>query len=206
MRRSGSVLAFCLTAMAIVTLTAHVTMAEDAVVEIKRPLDFDPLRFKSHILVIDGRIDRGLRDSILALDPENIRVVVLRSEGGSVRDAIAIGNWIRENEIRTHVPAGSYCYSSCTVLFQSGVVRSAHASAHFAYHYATQESADPRDRTMGRVLGTVMYLEALISFGAPESLYRLVPGRGDWEISADQARRYRIAHAVVRDEAGLSEN
>lgn len=206
MGRSGSALALCLMAMTVVALFSRDTLAEDAVVEIKRPLDFDPLRFESHILVIDERIDRELRDSILELDPENIRVVVLRSEGGSVRDAIVIGNWIRANEIRTHVPAGSYCYSSCTILFQSGVVRSAHASARFAYHYATQESADPRDRNMGRVLGTVMYLEALISFGAPESLYRLVPGRGDWEISADQARRYRIAHAVVHDEAGLSEN
>lgn len=156
-----------------------------------------------HVLVIAEPITRATRDRILAHDPSDIRVVSLDSAGGSVKDAIAIGTWIRAHNIRTHVPAGAECASACTIVFQSGVVRSAHPTARFMYHYASIASPDPHERQRGRVLGTVMYIEALIRFGAPESLYRLVPGDRDWELTADQARKYRLVQTVALDETGL---
>lgn len=160
----------------------------------------------AHVLVIDTPITPELRDAILATDPADIRVVQLDSAGGSVKDAIAIGQWVRTNNIRTHVPEGAECASSCTIIFQAGVVRSAHPTARFLYHYASQKSTDAQERLMGRVLGTVLYVEALISFGAPESLYRMIPGDRDWRLSADKARRYRIVQVVATDDAGLSED
>lgn len=159
-----------------------------------------------HILKVSGIITREMRDKILALEPDNIRVVSLNSIGGNVRDAIAIARWVRNNNIRAHVAANNECSSSCTVIFQGGVVRSAHPTARFLYHYAHVEETAKDAKTVGRAMATIEYLEALISLGAPTSLYRIVPADRDWKLTADEARKFRILHVVALDETGLSEN
>lgn len=159
-----------------------------------------------HILKVSGIITREMRDKILALEPDNIRVVSLNSIGGSVRDAIAVARWVRNNNIRTHVAANNECSSSCTIIFQGGVVRSAHPTARFLYHYAHVEETAKNAKTVGRAMATIEYLEALISLGAPTSLYRIVPADRNWTLTADEARKFRILHVVALDDTGLSEN
>lgn len=159
-----------------------------------------------HILKVSGIITHEMRDKILALEPDNIRVVSLNSIGGNVREALAIARWIRNNNIRTHVAANAECSSSCTVIFQGGVVRSAHPTALFLYHYGHVEATAKDAKTVGRAMATIEYLEALISLGAPTLLYRIVPADRDWTLTADEARKFRILHVVALDESGLSEN
>jgi hypothetical protein len=164
------------------------------------------VRQDGHILNISGEITAAMSVEVLALMPDDIRVVSLNSIGGNVRDALAIARWVRANNIRSHVAAGAECSSSCTIIFQGGVVRSAHPTARFLYHYGRVKEADEKADTIGRAMATIEYLEALISLGAPTSLYRLVPADRDWTLTADEARKFRILHVVALDESGLSEN
>jgi len=49
-----------------------------------------------------------------------VKTVVLRSPGGSVQDALAMGRLIREKQFATEVEAGRYCASSCPLVFAGG--------------------------------------------------------------------------------------
>lgn len=82
-------------------------------------------------LVVEGVF--GIK-SLEALRSQNIRHVILNSPGGSTSVALTAAEFIRRNNITTSVPEGSYCNSSCTLIFQSGIYRSAHETAKFHYH------------------------------------------------------------------------
>lgn len=82
-------------------------------------------------LVVDGVFGRK---SLEALRSRNIRHVILNSPGGSTSVALTAAEFIRRHNISTSVYEGSYCHSSCTLIFQSGVLRSAHETAKFHYH------------------------------------------------------------------------
>jgi hypothetical protein len=51
--------------------------------------------------------------------------VYLDSKGGDVAAAIKIGRIIRKNEGETSIPMSAKCYSSCALIFISGVIRKA---------------------------------------------------------------------------------
>lgn len=47
----------------------------------------------------------------------------LRSEGGSLASAMAVGRAIRRAGVNTYVPAGQRCYSGCAIIWVAGVER-----------------------------------------------------------------------------------
>jgi hypothetical protein len=106
-----------------------------------RELDFSsPASFE---LVGDGRmlltgaIDPGAADRFaeeIEKRGDYIRTVVLASPGGSVNDALRIGRLIRENGFATEVEAGSYCASSCPLIFAGGEERIAGEGAAIGVH------------------------------------------------------------------------
>jgi len=59
---------------------------------------------------------------------------VLRSPGGSVQDALAMGRLIRDKQFATEVEAGRYCASSCPLVFAGGTERRAGAKAAIGVH------------------------------------------------------------------------
>ncbi|MFG1462053.1 hypothetical protein V5F77_04055 [Xanthobacter sp. DSM 24535] len=63
-----------------------------------------------------------------------VKTVVLRSPGGSVQDALAMGRLIRAKGFATEVPAGAYCASSCPLVFAGGVERNAGRKAAIGVH------------------------------------------------------------------------
>ena len=63
-----------------------------------------------------------------------IKTVVLNSPGGSVADALAMGRLIRTHKFATEVEAGTYCASSCPLVFAGGVERRAGERAVIGVH------------------------------------------------------------------------
>lgn len=63
-----------------------------------------------------------------------VKTVVLRSPGGSVHDALAMGRLIREKKFATEVESGRYCASSCPLVFAGGTERRAGVKAAIGVH------------------------------------------------------------------------
>ncbi|MFQ8433545.1 hypothetical protein [Amaricoccus sp. W119] len=66
--------------------------------------------------------------------PEPPRLVTLRSPGGSVTDALAIGRRLRAEGIGTRVERGAICLSSCPYLLAGGVQRAISRTARVGVH------------------------------------------------------------------------
>jgi hypothetical protein len=71
-----------------------------------------------------------------------IKTVVLRSPGGSVRDALAMGRLIRDKKFATEVESGRYCASSCPLVFAGGVERHAASNAAIGVHEVAAVGGD----------------------------------------------------------------
>lgn len=81
--------------------------------------------------MIVGPIETSLLEQFEQL-PESIETLVIDSTGGRVDIAISISKIIHQRNIETHTK--TICYSACTLIYQSGVRRSADPNAHFMYH------------------------------------------------------------------------
>lgn len=67
-----------------------------------------------------------LRQFLAALPPAQEQAllwVALNSEGGSLREALAMARQLRSRGFVTHVPAESRCISACLFLYAAGLVR-----------------------------------------------------------------------------------
>ncbi len=88
-------------------------------------------------LMATGTIDPGSADRFAAEIGKRgvyVKTVVLHSPGGSVQDAIRIGRLIRERQFNTEVGDGSYCASSCPLIFAAGSERIAGSKAAIGVH------------------------------------------------------------------------
>ena len=88
-------------------------------------------------LMLTGTIDPGAAERFAAeieARGEYVRAVVLDSPGGSVRDALAIGDLIHARELNTEVRAGALCASSCPLVFAAGTARLASPEAAIGVH------------------------------------------------------------------------
>lgn len=102
------------------------------------------------VLRLTGTIDPGSAQRFadeIAARGEYVARVVLDSPGGSVDDAIAMGQLIQETGLSTSVPSGLLCASSCPIIFASGKERLAGRDAAIGVHqiYAAALSADNVD-------------------------------------------------------------
>ncbi len=100
----------------------------------------DPARFElvdGGRLLFEGGIEPGAATRFAAEVEKRggyIKTVVLSSPGGSVADALAIATMIREHGFDTEVGAGSYCASSCPLVFAGGRHRIAAPTASIGVH------------------------------------------------------------------------
>ena len=91
-----------------------------------------------------GRIDPGSYvafEDFITANPD-LESLTLHSPGGSVRDAIAMAELIREQGIDTVVARHGYCASSCPLAFSGGVERSAPDPVWFGVHQVFTSDAE----------------------------------------------------------------
>lgn len=146
--------------------------------------------------VIRGEITPSLAAHVEALPASRLRFVELDSVGGDVSAAISIARRIRSVGGHTYIGPRGKCFSSCGVVFQGGVRRTAAPDSLFLLHYARQQSADPMFSLKGSVWGTVALIETMIDLGADPALYDQIPGMGDWLLTAGQAERIGMVQYV----------
>jgi hypothetical protein len=88
-------------------------------------------------LRFDGAIEPGAAERFaeeIGKRGDYIKTVVLNSPGGSVADALVIATMIREAGFNTEIAPGSYCASSCPLVFAGGKERLAAADASIGVH------------------------------------------------------------------------
>jgi hypothetical protein len=91
-----------------------------------------------------GRIDPGSYvafEDFIDATPE-LETLTFHSPGGSVRDAIAMAELIREREVNTAVARFGYCASSCPLAFSGGVERALPDPVWFGVHQVFTSDAE----------------------------------------------------------------
>lgn len=107
----------------------------------QEPSDSPKCRVVEKTMYWEGEISNFLLHEIKNEHPEITRLE-LNSRGGYLDDAIEIAHYIRSKNLHTNVRDGAICASACTLVYQSGTVRTAHVSARFLYHSANYSGED----------------------------------------------------------------
>jgi hypothetical protein len=122
------------------------------------------------VLRLTGTIDPGAAARVQAeIDAhgEYIKTVALDSPGGSVADAIEIGTLIRGKGYATSIAAGSFCASSCPLIFIGGKERLATAQSAIGVHqiYAATQPGSLAERlaAAGNAMSDAQKLTAAIT-------------------------------------------
>ena len=124
--------------------TADPAMDPEAVDDLHGVMRFELIggnRLLATGLIEPGAAERFARE--VELRGEYIEIIELASSGGSVLDALTIGRRIRELGATTEIRAGSYCASSCPLVFSGGVERRAAAGAAIGVHQISRTGSDP---------------------------------------------------------------
>jgi len=94
-----------------------------------KPLDLGPAG-QVQALHIEGVVQEGdgqkFQQFLASLPPAQEQALLwlaLHSEGGSLRESLAIARQVRSRGFVTHVPADSRCLSACLFLYAAGLVR-----------------------------------------------------------------------------------
>ena len=100
-----------------------------------------PMRFRvgtGGAALADGTIPPGTAEAFtefLGSDAgSELSEIVLHSPGGSVLDALAMAQLIRDRGLNTRVVADGYCASSCPLVFAAGIERAAAATSWIGVH------------------------------------------------------------------------
>lgn len=165
------------------------------------------------VLFVEGRIDAMLYDLFKREGLEqSLRHIELNSFGGNLEYAYLVAEIIRTRRMTTHIRAGARCASTCTILYQAGVERSAHYSAWLGYHgvrsssarlyeyrelCSTSPSSDRCSEFLRRwysecAQGTEKLFAVLERYGASPALfrdYRMLGVEADW---ADKGNCFKI--------------
>ncbi|RBI86771.1 hypothetical protein DRV85_04965 [Rhodosalinus halophilus] len=151
--------------------------------------------------LLRGEIAAGDADLIArrlaALDPVP-EVIALDSPGGSVADALAIGERLRALGVATEVGADAICMSACPYLLAAGVERRAHPRALVGVHqhYFGENTLLPAfiavediQRGQGEVMGY------LIAMGVEPELMRvalLTPPEDIYLLTPEELMQFRL--------------
>lgn len=103
--------------------------------KLKAPMSFD-LTGNGRLIAV-GTIEPGTAEAFtaeIAKRGDYVKTIVLHSPGGSVVDALAMGRLIRLRRFATEVESGSYCASSCPLVFAGGIERRAGEKAAIGVH------------------------------------------------------------------------
>jgi len=86
------------------------------------------------VLTLTGSIMVGDADRLIENLTDDVTQVRLNSPGGSVYDALSIGQSIRDAGITTSVTQGDICLSACPYILAAGTERVVHTDAQVGVH------------------------------------------------------------------------
>jgi hypothetical protein len=122
-----------------------------------------------------------------------IKTVVLRSGGGYLLDSEIIASYIRNNNINTLIEGNSYCFSACTLIFQSGIRRIVYDGGTLMYHSATTTT---QGVSVKSVYYTNVFYAWLVQYGLNIYFVRFLRKPAEVYIGAKDALRYGIATEI----------
>jgi hypothetical protein len=147
------------------------------------------------IIVLDGDIAPGDADTAEALirtaneDGRLISAMRLDSAGGSLAEAVKLGDLVRRAKLPTIVAAGSHCVSACFLVFAAGREKFAHHDARIGVHGASDALGRETARTEA---ATIAMARIASTFGVPPDIVRRMvstPARDIAWLSDDDLRR-----------------
>ena len=89
------------------------------------------------VLLVYGAIENGDFNRFVEFFQRQARPprkIAFSSPGGSVREALELGRFVRDNKINTIMLPGMYCFSACPYMFGAGVKRKVYSSAALGMH------------------------------------------------------------------------
>ena len=122
------------------------------------------------IIVATGNLDTGTAEEFKRFDQTHdgeARYLFLVSHGGLVREALQMGHYVRDREIKTVVPREGFCFSACPLVLAGGVERVAYPDSWVGLHQIylagdRKPSPDEAFETGQRSVADIMvYLEEL---------------------------------------------
>ena len=152
-------------------------------------------------LSLTGTISLGSADRFgeeIARIGEYVARVRLDSPGGSVHDALAIGQAIRDRGFETVVKKGALCASSCPLVFAGGMQRLAETGATLGVHQvfapetARQSAADAMAGAQATTARIQRYLEAMDVDPALWTLAMETPPNRLHYLTPDEMRALRL--------------
>jgi hypothetical protein len=100
-----------------------------------RPSTASRYEIEDGVLVVEGEIRGGEFNHFRkAVEGNDVDWVIFDSAGGSVEDAIAMGQLIRERGMTVSLAEGGKCASACVFAYAGGVERFAHRSNSIGVH------------------------------------------------------------------------
>jgi hypothetical protein len=131
---------------------------------------------------------------------EYVETVSLNSPGGSLEDAMAMSNLIREKGFATEVGDGALCASSCPLVFAGGEERRAGAKAAIGVHQFYAGQSDAGEPSPARIMSDAQATTARISrhlsdMGLEPALWLHAletPPRSLYYFSPEELVEYRI--------------
>lgn len=119
---------------------------------------------------LEGEIGPETYESFMGLlNGSRVTMLTLTSEGGSIDDALLIGNQIKQKKIAVLV--SDYCESACVLIALSSPNLMVAENSQFGFHRASVYAVS--DSQLGRFLsdsGTIDFIEHLRELGMPEDV------------------------------------
>jgi len=121
-------------------------------------------------IVATGNLDTGTAEEFSRFDEthdKRARYLFLVSHGGLVLEALRMGQYVRDREMKTVVPREGFCFSACPLVLAGGVERVAYPDSWVGLHQiylseGQKPSADEAFETGQRSVSDIMgYLEKL---------------------------------------------
>lgn len=174
----------------------HVT-ADEEMLRLPMRFDLEP----GGVLSARGFIDPGAAQRFaeeIAARGEYVQTVALNSSGGSLNDAMAMAELIREKKLSTAVADGALCASSCPLILAGGETRTAGTKAAIGVHQfyaAGGEPAAPAQAMSDAQMTTARINRHLAEMGVDPALWLHAldtPPRALYYLSAEELARYRL--------------
>lgn len=146
-------------------------------------------------ILFNGGMNDGAADALEAAlqKAPNATAVVLRSEGGWLREGALVANIIRRHHLRTYVERA--CASACTIAFLAGADRAAAPTARIGFHRPRAVGAE-HDQTPGAT-GSELW-HAYADVGLPDAFVRRVQATPFDQMWFPTAQELLANHIVTR--------
>ena len=160
---------------------------------------------KGDVLILTGQIAPG--DSARLLDSltDDLTTVRLNSPGGSVQDALAIGQSLRDAKLETLMGAEDICLSACPYILASGVVRRVFEGSQVGVHqhYFGANSALPAFLAVEQIqIGQAKVMKHLSKMGVDPLVMQhalATPSNEIYVLLRGQLEDYNMVTEIIKE-------